>query len=109
MPLGTQLRSAREARRVSQSALSRRTGIPQSAISRIEGGQEVPSLVRYRRLLAGLGLTAELELRPLGRHRGDPHHAAAMRRMTPGERLEQAAAWQSFAEELRGAATGGAP
>jgi transcriptional regulator with XRE-family HTH domain len=106
--MGAQLGQARAMRGVSQSALARRTGVPQPAISRIESGQEVPSLERYRRLLAGLGLTADLELRSLGNHRGDPHHYRAMNRLTPGERLEQAAAWGAFAEELRGAVARGA-
>lgn len=102
--LGATLRKQRERRGVSQSALARRTGVPQPAISRIEGGVEVPSLERFGRLLAGLGLRPELGLVPLAPHRADPGHAAAIRRMTPGERLEQAAAWGGFAAELRGRA-----
>ena len=104
--IGLQLRTARQSRGVSQSSLSRRTGVPQSAISRIENGDEVPSIQRYRRLLAGVGLTVELELRPLSQHRGDPNHAQAIEQMTPGERLERAAGWIGFASELRGAASG---
>lgn len=102
-----QLKEARLERRVSQSALARRTGVPQPAISRIENGREVPSIERYRRLLAGLGLTAGIRLMPLGAHRGDPQHFAAVKRMSPGERLEQAAGWISFAGELRGKAADG--
>ena len=103
-PLGTQLKRARAARGVSQSALARRTGVPQPAISRIESGREVPSLERYRRLMAGLGLAVDLEHRSLGHHRGDPRHYAAIKRLSPGARIEQATAWQAFAGELRGAA-----
>jgi transcriptional regulator with XRE-family HTH domain len=102
--LGAQLRAARVARGVSQSALARRTGVPQPAISRFEHGHEVPSVERFERLVAGLGLRLELGLVPLAEHRGDPRHRAAVRRMTPGERLEQAAGWGGFAAELRGRA-----
>ena len=103
-PLGSTLAKERRSRAVSQARLARRTGIPQPAISRIEAGREVPSLERFGRLLAGLGLRLDLDLVPLGAHRADQHHRAAILRMTPGERLEQAAAWGRFAGELRGAA-----
>ena len=102
--LGMMLRRERLRREVSQSALARRTGVPQSAISRIEGGAEVPSLERFGRLLSGLGLRLDLGLEPLAVHRGEPAHREAIARMTPGERLEQASAWSSFASELRGKA-----
>lgn len=101
---GEELRVARVSRGVSQAGLARRTGIPQSAISRIENGVEVPSIARFRRLLAGIGLTAEVKLSPLRPHRGDPSHFEAVRRMTPAERVEQAASWGAFAGDLRGAA-----
>jgi transcriptional regulator with XRE-family HTH domain len=102
--LATLLRQARLDRGVSQSALARRTGVPQPAISRFENGRETPSLQRFGRLVAGLGLRPDLELAPLAAHRGDAVHAERVRRMTPGERLEQAAEWSGFASELRGRA-----
>lgn len=102
--LAALLREARLGRGVSQSALARRTGLPQPAISRFENGRETPSLERFGRLVAGLGLRPDLELAPLAAHRGDPVHAERVRRMTPGERLEQAAEWSGFASELRGRA-----
>lgn len=99
------LRRERLARKVSQSSLSRRTGVPQSAISRIETGREVPSLERFNRLLAGLGLRAAVEIEPLAYHGADAQHRAyAMERLTPGERLEQAAGWGALVEEIRGKA-----
>jgi len=104
LALGAQLRAARLERGVSQSALARRTGIPQPAISRFENGHEVFSVERFGRLVAGLGLRLELGLVPLAAHRGDPRHRNAVRRLTPGERLEQAAGWSGFAAELRGRA-----
>lgn len=104
LTLGERVRTERTRRGVSQSALARRTGVPQPAISRIEAGQEVPSLARFDRLLAGLGLRAGVRIEPLTWHRGDSNHYPAIRRMTPGERLEQAAAWGALASELRGKA-----
>jgi transcriptional regulator with XRE-family HTH domain len=105
--LGALLREQRTDRKVSQSSLSRRTGVPQSAISRIENGAEVPSLERFQRILAGLGLRLELGLMPLAEHRGEIGHREAIRRLSPGERLEQAAAWSDFARQLRGKAAAG--
>ena len=46
----------------------------------------------------------DLELRALSAHRGDPEHYARIKRLTPGERLEEAAEWQDFASEIRGKA-----
>ncbi len=90
---------------MSQSALARRTGIPQPAISRIERGWEAPSVERFQRLIAGLGLRLDPSLVPLATQRGDPRHREAVSRMTPGERIEQAAAWSGFTAELRGRAS----
>ena len=105
MGIGDLLRQERQRRGVSQSALARRTGVPQPALSRIENGSEVPSLERFGRILAGIGLRMELGLEPLATARGDGAHRQAISRLTPGERIEQAAAWGSFARELRGKAS----
>lgn len=102
--IGSSLRDERVARRVSQSSLARRTGIPQSAISRIEAGTEVPSLERWSRLLAGLGLRPEIELAPIGLAPSEEQHSAAARRLSPAERLEQAAGWIRLRDEVRGKA-----
>jgi transcriptional regulator with XRE-family HTH domain len=100
---GEALCKARRSRAVSQSSLARRTGIPQPAISRIESGREVPSLERWARLFAGLGLRPAVELEPLAEPTGDPDHRDyAVARLTPGERLEQAAAWIALAGQVRG-------
>jgi transcriptional regulator with XRE-family HTH domain len=104
--IGARLRSEREARGVSQSALALRTGVPQSAISRIETEKETPSLERWARLLAGLGLRPETELVPLAEPPSEPQHTAySMQFLTPGERVEQAASWNRLAKEIRGKAT----
>jgi transcriptional regulator with XRE-family HTH domain len=90
---------------VSQSSLARRTGVSQSAISRIEAGREVPSLERWSRLLAGLGLKPEIELVQIAEPPSEPQHTAYARQfLTPGERLEQAADWNELVTEIRGKA-----
>lgn len=99
------VRRQRVERGVSQSALARRTGIPQPAISRIERGHELPSLERLSRLLAGLGLRPGIVMRPLAQPSGEAQHGAALRRLSPGERLEQGAAWIGLFNEMRGSAT----
>jgi transcriptional regulator with XRE-family HTH domain len=99
------LRRERETRGVSQSSLALRTGVPQPAISRIEAGREVPSLERWSRLLAGLGLRPEIGLVPLAEPPSEPQHTEYARRfLTPGERLERAADWNELVKEIRGKA-----
>jgi transcriptional regulator with XRE-family HTH domain len=102
--IGASLRSERETRGVSQSALARRTGVPQPAISRIEAGTEVPSLERWSRLLAGLGLRPEIELKPLAQAWSEEEQLEATQQLTPGERLERAGAWMKLRDEIRGKA-----
>jgi transcriptional regulator with XRE-family HTH domain len=103
--IGATLRRERDIRGVSQSSLALRTGVSQSAISRIEAGREVPSLERWSRLLAGLGLRPEIGLVPLAEPPSEPQHTAyAQQRLTPGERLERAADWNEAVREIRGKA-----
>jgi transcriptional regulator with XRE-family HTH domain len=102
---GNTLRQARQSHGVSQSSLARRTGIPQPAISRIESGREVPSLERWARLFAGLGLRPAIDLEALAEAPSDSgHRDYAVARLTPGERLEQAAAWIALGRQVRGQA-----
>jgi transcriptional regulator with XRE-family HTH domain len=64
MRLPVQLCMAREARGMSQQALSLASGVTQPMISRIERGDQQPKWPTIRRLVAALG--AELVLRPDG-------------------------------------------
>jgi transcriptional regulator with XRE-family HTH domain len=103
--IGAALRREREARGVSQSSLALRTGVPQSAISRIEAEREVPSLDRWSRLLAGLGLRPEIELVQIAEPPSEPQHTEWARRfLTPAERLERAAEANEAVREIQGKA-----
>lgn len=52
--IGGRLRSLREARGVSQRALAKRVGLPNSTISLIESGRSNPSVGALKRILDGL-------------------------------------------------------
>jgi transcriptional regulator with XRE-family HTH domain len=59
---GSQVNQARRAAGLSQRELSRRTGVPQPAIARIEAGRQVPRADTLDRLLRACGF--ELRLAP---------------------------------------------
>ncbi len=56
---------ARKNSGLTQKQLSKRTGIAQADISRIEHGNANPSLRTLRRLAAGLGMRLRLEFQPV--------------------------------------------
>lgn len=56
--------SARAGSQMTQEELSRRTGLRQSNISRIESGSVSPSLQTLQRLAEGLGMTLRIEFVP---------------------------------------------
>ncbi len=55
---------ARKEQNLTQKELSKRTGITQADISRIENGTRNPSLDMLRRLAKGMGMKLKLELVP---------------------------------------------
>ena len=55
---------ARKQQNLTQEELSKRTGITQADISRIENGSRNPSLEMVKRLANGLGMRLKLELIP---------------------------------------------
>ena len=55
---------ARKQQNLTQEELSRKTGITQADISRIENGTRNPSLEMVKRLARGLGMQLRLELIP---------------------------------------------
>jgi transcriptional regulator with XRE-family HTH domain len=54
MILGRRLRALRDAKKLSQADVEKRTGLARSYISRVEHGHTVPSLETLERLAAGL-------------------------------------------------------
>jgi len=56
MLIGERLRSLREARRLSQGDIEKRTGLFRCYISRVENGHTIPSLPTLERMAAALGL-----------------------------------------------------
>lgn len=60
----SQIIKARDAQGITQAELAERTGIRQSNISRLEGGNYNPSLEFLSRIARGLGMELHIELRP---------------------------------------------
>lgn len=61
--IGRQVRSLREAQRLSQRELAERMGTTQSAIARLEAGGSRPSLSTLERVADALGTTIEVRFR----------------------------------------------
>lgn len=60
----SQIIKARDEQGITQAQLAERTGIRQSNISRLEGGNYNPSLDFLSRVANGLGMELHIELRP---------------------------------------------
>jgi transcriptional regulator with XRE-family HTH domain len=83
------LRQARTRAGLTQRALARRVGVPQSAIARIERGGVIPRVDSLDRLLAGCG--EGLESRPRLGQGLDPTVIRELLALTPGQRARLAA------------------
>ena len=57
---------ARNEAGITQTELSKRTGIAQTDISKLERGNGNPSLKTLKSLAEGLGMTLELKFKPIG-------------------------------------------
>jgi transcriptional regulator with XRE-family HTH domain len=90
----TILREARARHGISQRRLALRAGTSQSEISRIERGVESPTIERLVDLLMVLGERLELSAVPV-----TPANVFAAR-LTPRERLREAASWNLAATTL---------
>ena len=55
---------AREKSNITKKELSRRTGIAQTEISRIENGSRNPSIKLLQRLAAGMGMNLKISFEP---------------------------------------------
>ncbi len=60
----SQIIKARDEQGITQAELAERTGIRQSNISRLEGGNYNPSIEFLSRVAKGLGMELHIELRP---------------------------------------------
>jgi len=89
------LREARARNGISQRRLALRAGTSQDAISRIERGVESPTFERLAHLLLMLGERLELTSAPL-----DGVDDEVGPRLTPHERLREAASWNLVATTL---------
>jgi transcriptional regulator with XRE-family HTH domain len=101
---GNLIRQARRRSRLSQRELARRSGTSQAAISRIESGQEEPTVERLEQILAGLGWRPVIELEPIEIHDEDPRRLYADVAGDPSVRLESGLNLIEFSKEFRGAA-----
>jgi transcriptional regulator with XRE-family HTH domain len=101
MSAATYVNQARRAAGLTQRELSRRTGVPQSAIARIERGQQVPRADTLEKLLRACGF--ELRLGPARGGGVDLSQIDGWLRLTPAERAEGAADYGRALDRLRSA------
>jgi transcriptional regulator with XRE-family HTH domain len=85
---------------LSQRSLARRAGTTQTAVSRIEAGQTMPTWETVRSLLLAMGYAPDLEARRLD-GRWDPLHLASLQSRAPVERLAMALSANRLAGRLR--------
>ncbi|HEX8004462.1 MAG TPA: helix-turn-helix transcriptional regulator [Mycobacteriales bacterium] len=84
------LRYARRRAGLTQRALAERAGVPQSYVARVESSRADPTVSSLSRLLRACGTT--LEAMPGTGEGVDRTTMAALRRLSPAERLARAAA-----------------
>jgi transcriptional regulator with XRE-family HTH domain len=101
MSAATYLNQARRAAGFSQRELSRRTGVPQSAIARIERGLQVPRADTLERLLKACGF--ELRLGPARGGGVDTSQLDEWLAFSPAERLERATGYGRLLDRIRSA------
>lgn len=99
MSAATYLNQARRAAGFSQRELSRRTGVPQSAIARIERGQQVPRSDTLERLLSACGF--ELRLGPVRGGGVDLSLVEHWLDLTPAERAQGAVEYGRTLDRIR--------
>lgn len=96
---GDLIKERRTAHGLTQRELAYRAGTSQSAIARIESGDEDITWKRLRSVLAAMGDEPVLEAKRLP-HRYDLHDLVRERGMSPEERLASGIAFNRFASEL---------
>jgi len=101
MSASSQLNQARRAAGLTQRELARRSGIPQSAIARIERDRQVPRLDTLERLLKACGF--ELRLGPIRGGGVDRSQLREWVEMSPPERLRRATGYGRLVGRMRNA------
>ncbi len=101
MTAASRVNQARRAAGISQRELSRRTGVPQSAIARIEGGKQMPRSDTLDKLLAACGF--ELRLAPERGGGVDQSLIDHWLELTPGERATGTADYGRALDRIRAA------
>lgn len=96
---GRLLRQARRRAGLTQRQLAERLGVPQSQIAKIESGAVIPRVDTLDRFLRACGET--LEALPRIGIGVDRTGFREMRKLTPRQRLEEAASWSAGLRELR--------
>lgn len=99
MSAASQVNQARRAAALSQRELSRRTGVPQSAIARIERGRQVPRADTLEKLLRACGF--ELRLAPTRGGGVDRSQIEGWLKLSPAERLRRAAGYGTMLNRFR--------
>lgn len=99
MTAASRVNQARRAAGISQRELSRRTGVPQSAIARIERGQQIPRADTLDRLLEACGF--ELRLGPARGGGVDQSLIDHWLELTPAERAAGTSDYGRALDRLR--------
>jgi transcriptional regulator with XRE-family HTH domain len=99
MKPGELIRETRRRKGLSQRRLARRAGTSQSAIARIERGEEGVTWPRLRSIMLAMGEEPVLSSRALSA-RYHPDHLLQDRAMSPGARLESGLNFSRFATEV---------
>ena len=103
---GLLVREARRRHKLDQAELARRLGTSQAAISRIERDLVSPSIETLNRIMEAMGETVVVSTTPLNEAAPGAGNVAISElradyeRLTPAERLEQAAELSRVATEL---------
>lgn len=101
MNAASRVNQARRAAGITQRELARRTGIPQSAIARIERGQQVPRADTLDRLLEACGF--ELRLGPVRGGGVDESLIEHWLRLSPAARAQGTSDYGRALDRLRAA------